>query len=253
MEREVLNPRAERSGAARKKEMATAKLQGIGILVPALLHEIRQPLQTIGMATFNIGELAKPLGEPGRTINEKCDRITRSISRINQSVEFVFTLASDEWTKSEELNLRAVSESVLQSTEEEAVSSSIAISVESAVEKPVIMFSKAAFMFVLMNLVKNSLEALKSSDHLTKAVVIRIAREQEAGFRVDVQDNGPGIAPDGTDKLLKTQYTTKTGHQGGALHWSKWLLEQLGSEVECVTPRNPTLFRMHLREVKLNE
>lgn len=250
LEKEVVYPRVERSGAIKRKELANAKLQGLGIIVPALLHEIRQPLQTIGMATYNIDELAKPLGESGKTISEKCERITRSISRINQSVEFVFDLASDEWTNTEELDLRAVVEGVVRGSQEEASASGVVVTVKCSIDKPIIKFSKGAFMFVLMNLVKNSLEALRSSNQKTKSVVISIEREAKSGYRVSVQDNGPGVEPGGEDKILKTQYTTKTGHQGGALHWSMWLLEQLGSEVRCISPRNPTLFSIILMEEK---
>jgi signal transduction histidine kinase len=65
---------------------------------------------------------------------------------------------------------------------------------------------------VLLNLLLNAADAAPRG-HVT----IRAARAGEGKVRVEVEDDGPGIAPDVRDKLFEPFVTTKAVGQGTGL------------------------------------
>jgi PAS domain S-box-containing protein len=77
---------------------------------------------------------------------------------------------------------------------------------------------------ILMNLVKNSVEAMAGQ----RGGVLQVALDVERR-RVVVDDNGPGIAPGQVDHLFRPFFSTKTGGSGLGLYVAR----RLASEMEC--------------------
>jgi two-component system, NtrC family, nitrogen regulation sensor histidine kinase NtrY len=63
----------------------------------------------------------------------------------------------------------------------------------------------------LLNVLRNSIRATAELGHAT--VVLKIAREPQGHFRIEVRDNGPGIPQDRREDIFLPFYTT---HQGGS-------------------------------------
>lgn len=82
---------------------------------------------------------------------------------------------------------------------------------------------------VFLNLFKNSLEAMASGGCL----MVR-ARRRAGSIRVDVQDDGPGIAPDIQKRLFKPFASDKgVRGQGLGLAVSRGILQSLGGSITC--------------------
>ncbi len=93
---------------------------------------------------------------------------------------------------------------------------------------------------VLINLIKNSLEALKDSENgiiQIKAEINEIGRAQ-----IIVTDNGPGIPADLTDKIFIPFFTTKESGSGIGLSLSRQIMQLHGGILKLESKPQSTSF-----------
>jgi signal transduction histidine kinase len=69
---------------------------------------------------------------------------------------------------------------------------------------------------VWTNLIDNAADAITASGSATGVIVLR-ARSEDEHVIVEVEDNGPGIAPEDHDRVFEAFYTTKPPGQGTGL------------------------------------
>ncbi|WP_157267820.1 PAS domain-containing sensor histidine kinase [Azohydromonas aeria] len=103
---------------------------------------------------------------------------------------------------------------------------------------------------VLLNLIKNAAQAMAEGGRRPSVLTLRAAREGEA-VRIDVEDNGPGIAPAAQRRIFEPFYTTKPVGVGTGLglsvsyfivadhHKGSLTLESTPGEGSCFTVRLP--------------
>lgn len=97
-------------------------------------------------------------------------------------------------------------------------------------------FSKSLIILVLINLIKNSREAMLSAGVSDKIIKITNS-ENENYWILEVSDNGPGVAAEFRDKLFEHGETTKVdGHGFGISHCKKSLQIQGGDLIYKDSP-----------------
>ncbi|MCH8923091.1 MAG: response regulator [Planctomycetes bacterium] len=91
-----------------------------------------------------------------------------------------------------------------------------------------VMTEKSKVLPILVNLIKNAKEALTSSDQPRKKIWIRILARDESSVRVEVEDNGVGVAPDVARQIFSYGFTTKSSGHGFGLHSCAAMADSLG-------------------------
>lgn len=82
---------------------------------------------------------------------------------------------------------------------------------------------KSQITRALVNLISNAIQAIEQK----KDGILRITLSIEGDFyRLDIEDNGPGVSPDNYIKLFKPNFTTKSGGTGLGLAISKNIVDQ---------------------------
>lgn len=89
---------------------------------------------------------------------------------------------------------------------------------------------------VLINLVKNAVEALASGDQVIVSTATGIYRAGREGVEIKVRDTGPGLPSDVLRVLFEPKTTSKGGrHEGLGLHLVKRLVDELRGEIDVRT------------------
>jgi two-component system sensor kinase FixL len=83
---------------------------------------------------------------------------------------------------------------------------------------------------VLLNLVRNGIEAVSELSTKQRMIWIRLRRCAEA-IQVDVEDNGPGIPPDIAEHLFEPFATGKPKGMGLGLLLSRQIIEFHGGQL----------------------
>jgi signal transduction histidine kinase len=83
---------------------------------------------------------------------------------------------------------------------------------------------------VLMNLIMNSIDAMKDVDD-TRELTIQSQRDEDRQVLISVSDTGVGLPPEQTDKIFNAFFTTKTHGTGMGLRISRSIVESHGGRL----------------------
>jgi DNA-binding LacI/PurR family transcriptional regulator/signal transduction histidine kinase len=89
---------------------------------------------------------------------------------------------------------------------------------------------RSKLVHVLVNLVKNGVEAMRGVPEEQRLLSVR-ARQEDGRIRVDVQDAGEGISPEHRDAIFRYGFTTKRDGHGFGLHTCANYMKQMGGSI----------------------
>jgi PAS domain S-box-containing protein len=104
-------------------------------------------------------------------------------------------------------------------------------------EVPPVQVDRHKLLQILLNLLSNARHALLDSDRTQKQLTLRIG-SGKAGelLRIEVVDNGVGIAPENLPRLFTQGFTTKRDGHGFGLHISALAASEMGGALTCASP-----------------
>lgn len=190
------------------------RLVMLGELTAGIAHEINQPLTAIAAYADAGGRLLKRSEDevaPG--LAEICQRIAEQARRAGDVVTRLRKLSyKGELTRGQH-NLQALLAHVLLLFEHELKHSEVRLITECEPGLPDLYVDEIQVQQVLVNLIKNSMDALKSAG--TGNPEIRVCISQvENQLDLVVRDNGPGVSPEVERRLFEPFFTTKPSGVG---------------------------------------
>ena len=111
-----------------------------------------------------------------------------------------------------------------------------------------VLVDKVQIQQVLLNLLRNALEAMQTSER--RELVVSTNPAENTMVAVDVADTGSGISPEVASRLFQPFVTTKRQGMGVGLSISRTIIESHGGEITVQpNPGGGTIFRFTLRVV----
>jgi two-component system, NtrC family, nitrogen regulation sensor histidine kinase NtrY len=96
---------------------------------------------------------------------------------------------------------------------------------------------------VVINLVKNAFESLEKQEN--PLVLLTAFVDQNNKINIQVEDNGPGIAPEAVEKVFIPFFTTKKGGSGIGLSWSRQIMNLHKGSISLQSiPNQKTVFTL---------
>jgi len=209
-----------------------SRLNAMGQMTAAIAHELNQPLAAIA----NYASAAK------RTL----DHMDADASALDRALEFIDKVQSQTLRAGGIIkNLREVVEKRKSERAPEDIGSLVKDSValvlfgthdahivtklDIAADIPAVMIDKVQVQQILINLIRNSIEAMEQVEAKKLTITTRLG---VAGFvDVTVQDTGPGVPLDVMAKLFQPFVTTKGGGMGLGLMICQTLAEANGGRI----------------------
>jgi diguanylate cyclase (GGDEF)-like protein len=174
------------------------KLKMVGELAAGMAHEIRNPLTTLK----GFIDLSK---SQSYNIEPWVDIIMNEITRMNElTAEFLqFSKPHISNMKLEPLSICL--ERVKFLTESQAVSKGHSITLHNMDDSILVVMDRDKIVQVLLNLVRNALEAMDEPGH----IYIQVKRMDTNYTMIEIQDTGIGMPEDMLPKIFDPFYTTK--------------------------------------------
>jgi two-component system sensor kinase FixL len=222
-----------------------SRLSVMGQMAATMAHELNQPLT----AVVNYLEAARHLltdvpGVPAR-IDDLLGRSVAQAERAGGVIRQLRQFISKGETERRSENLNALVEEALALALVGARQSGVRVSLDLDGAPPVFV-NKVQIQQVILNLVRNAIEAMAETDRRELTITIRV-RTAEHVAEVSVADTGPGIAPEIAARLFEPFVTTKPGGMGLGLSICREIVEaHHGYLTAAANPEGGTVFRLTL-------
>lgn len=223
---------AEEAGRLQMEKLQmSSKLLAIAEMASALSHELNQPLTAIAsynQACVRLLHSSNPdTGELLRVM-EKCSaQAIRAGSIINRMREFV--RKREPVRTSHDLN--AIIREAMQLIETAAAKNGVELVVDLAPALPSILADAIMIEQVLLNLMRNAIEAMQEMRGESRKLIITSAHAGDAILQVSLRDSGPGIAAEAEANLYTPFFSTKADGMGIGLNISRSIIEFHGGKL----------------------
>ncbi len=213
------------------------KLASLGRLTAGIAHEIRNPLGAISHAA-QLMEESSSLDDGDK---QMLDIIRRHSRRVNGIIENVLDLSRRRAANAELVDiadwLREFREAFLQTQDEQTPAPVIELSIDPNL--PAARFDKSQIEQVLVNLCDNGLRysAQQCGERKIKVHAGSTAGGEKAF--IDVQDYGPGIAPENRGSVFEPFFTTDKSGTGLGLYLARELCEANQAHLSLVDTNQP--------------
>ena len=246
------NPQGEAYGAVATFEDLTAmkameerirqldRMAALGRFTAGVAHEIRNPLAGIGAG---VQYLAKHLAEEPDQV-ENLDFIQREIQRLNRIVEDLFRVTHPLPPRTAPERPDRLVDRALRCLVEPASDHSVSLSNDVPGDLPDVPVDADQIEQVLLNLIKNGVEAAEGGEVTVSASV----DEADGVLCLVVSDTGPGLAPETLPHVFEPFFTQgKAEGTGLGLYVSHGIAERHGGElIAGNTPRGGARFTLRL-------
>ena len=195
------------------------RMAALGQMAAVLAHEIRNPLSSIkGFAQYHLEQCQDP------EIQEDLTIIIKETARLERLTSNLLAYARPLDLFKEEVSLQTLCQDVLKSVAVREESENIILNCS----QHHIVTDREKLMQIIINLVQNSLEAVKNQKDGTVWVNIEVIDNE---LNIIVEDNGPGIPEEIKHHLFEPFETTKTKGTGLGLAIVKRLCDALDGKV----------------------
>jgi PAS domain S-box-containing protein len=230
----------ERLRQAQADLARASRVTSMGELTASLAHEVKQP---IGAAATNARTCIRWLARDHPDIEEAREaaaRVANDVSRAAEIISRVHLLFRGGSEPQESIELNEVIQEMILLLHSEATQYSISVRADLAPNLGQVMGDRVQLQQVMMNLIMNSIDAMKEVDNPRELnIASRRAESEQQQLLVSVSDTGKGLPPQNADEIFNAFFTTKTHGTGMGLRISRSIIESHGGRLwaHANTPR----------------
>jgi PAS domain S-box-containing protein len=201
----------------------------MGEMTASLAHEVNQP---IAAAVTDANACLRWLTRDQPDLEEAREAASRTVKDAKRAAEIISRtrLLFKKGTPPRALvDVNEIIEEMIVLLRSEATRYSISVRTELA-ELPQVMGDRVQLQQVLMNLMTNSIDAMKEEDG-TRELTIRSQKSEDGQLLISVSDTGVGVPAQQTDQIFSAFFTTKSHGTGMGLRISRSIVESHGGRL----------------------
>lgn len=229
---EKARQKAEKAARKAQAELdRLARVMSAGQFGSWIAHEINQPIAAI---VTNGDAALRWLARETPDLQEAQEAIQRIIRDANRAVSVVNVtramLAKDR-PDFHDVELNQIVEESLMLTQAEQRRALVSVQMSLAAKLPVVKGNRVQLQQVVLNLVLNGIDAMKSVDGRPRVLFVKTEAAHSGDILVVVEDSGIGIDPANVEQLFEPYFTTKAFGTGLGLPISRSIVEAHGGRL----------------------
>jgi len=211
--------------AAQERIIESEKMALLGTFAAGLAHEIRNPLNSIALQ-LSVIERRNAKLETDMGIRELIAIIREEVSRLDALAGDFLQFSRADRVQQGLADLDSVVQPVLRLLEPQSAATGVRLTYDPHPGLPPLPIDAEKMKQVLINLVRNGIEAMEEGGQVTVRV-----RPRDDMAVLSVEDTGPGI-PEGVD-IFQLFVTTKPGGTGLGLSIARQIVAQHGGVISA--------------------
>ena len=217
--------------------MHVSRLSAMGQMGAALAHELNQPLTAIINYVQAARRFSEASGEklPPR-VAEALEKCAQQAARAGQIIRRLRQFVEKGTTEHRPEDINKVVEEASALALVGAKEIGIRVSIMLAAALPPVAIDKIQIQQVMLNLMRNSIEAMAESPE--RLLIVATERAEEGMIAVTVRDTGPGLAEPIMRQLFQPFVTTKDKGMGIGLSICRSIVEAHGGRI-LAQPNEP--------------
>jgi C4-dicarboxylate-specific signal transduction histidine kinase len=233
IKRRVENSRDRTEEALRQANSDLARVSRVttmGELTASLAHEVNQP---IAAAVTDANTCLRWLMRDPPDLGEAREAASRTIKDTTRAAEImsrVRQLFKKGNPQREVVDVNELIQEMVLLLRSEAGRYSISVRTDLAADLPRVMGDRVQLQQVLMNLIMNSIDAMRDVNG-TRELTIQSQRGKNEELVVSVNDTGVGVPPQQADQIFNAFFTTKPHGTGMGLRISRSIVESHGGRL----------------------
>lgn len=213
----------ERLIAAQTAQRRSERLAAAGALTAGLAHEVRSPMNAIGLAAQRLERKLEP-DDDRRVI---ASRIRQELQRLEDILREFLELASPVSDRRERVDLAALADEVESLLAEEAASEGVDL--RKAEGGGSVIGDREAVRRALINLVRNAIQASPEGGCISMVI-----DTDGSSTRLSVLDEGPGLDPELEPQIFDAFVTGRASGTGLGLAMVRRVAEEHGGTASLV-------------------
>jgi signal transduction histidine kinase len=186
------------------------KLKALGTLLSGMAHELNNPLSTIQLSV----QLLKRQQIVPESVRLRLDLVEEECERAARIIRELLVFARRTQPERKRVDVNEVARAALNLQAPEFDLKGVRVSTELSAVSP-IWGDAHQLQQVFLNLFSNATHAMKS---MPRGGVLTVrSRDASGGVTIDVEDTGPGIAPENLTRVFDPFFTTKGVGEGTGL------------------------------------
>ena len=218
-------------GVLHGRMLQVSRLATIGEMAAGVAHELNQPLTAIANYAHACERL---LSRPGADLDEirtAMREIAGQAVRAGDILRRLRSLAQSQPTRRERADLNTTIEAIRDLILVDARVHRAQVRFQLAEQLPPASIDTTQIQHVILNLVRNSLEAPAEASAPTRELAVRTGLAPDGDVEITVLDNGPGLSPHALERLFDPFFSTKTEGTGLGLAISNTLVRAHGGSL----------------------
>jgi signal transduction histidine kinase len=228
--------------AARRQQTLLAhasRLNTLGEMASGLVHEINQPVTAITLYAEAGLTRARHDALGPTEARDALEKIIAQSARAHAIIQRIRHFARQTKPQYATVGLNDVFEDIADFLNLEARRHRLDLHYDIAPDLPPVLADALQVQQVILNLVRNAMDAISASAGLEARAVAIAARADLKEVKIAVQDSGPGLAPDAVDQLSHPFFTTKPDGLGLGLSISQSIIEAHGGRLWATPNAGP--------------
>jgi len=207
-----------------------SRLNTLGEMASGLVHEINQPITAINLyAEAGLTWVCNEALGPAEA-RETLEKIIAQTVRAKAIIQRIRHFARQGKPHYATVRINDLFADIMDFLNLEARRHQIDLRYDIAPELPPTRADVLQVQQVLLNLIRNAMDAMSADGLEIRALVIS-ARAESTGIEIAVQDSGPGLAPEALGQLPPPFFTTKPDGLGLGLSISQSIVEAHGGQL----------------------
>jgi two-component system, LuxR family, sensor kinase FixL len=211
--------------------LQVSRLATIGEMAAGVAHELNQPLTAIANYAQACDRL---LGRPGADLEDvrtALREIADQAVRAGDILRRLRSLARSQPMKRERTDINVIIEQIRDLVLADARVHRAYASLELTPELPQVSIDAVQLQHVILNLVRNGLEASSTTESDPRELCLRTGLTPDGEVEITICDNGPGLSPQALERLFDPFFSTKAEGTGLGLAISNTVVRAHGGSL----------------------
>jgi len=202
-----------------------SRLATVGEMSAGIAHELNQPLTAVANYAQACDRLLGLADPDIAEVRDALRQITTQAVRAGDIIRRLRMLARNDVVKREPTDINQLVGELTELIQLDAKASHVQYTLDLAGALPPVEVDRAPIQQVILNLVRNALEALAESSADAREVTVRTRLLSEGDMEIAVWDNGPGVSPAIAPRLFDPFCSSKPTGTGLGLAISRTIIK----------------------------